>query len=757
MRRTGVSSALALALLCTPAGAQTIWTGAQNKNWNNPANWSTGAVPLATDDVVIPNVGFNPPSQYIADPVCRDLFISGAGTMTLASGFDLQVNGALDLNGLLTASANSSITVVEDWVNDGGFVHGDSEVILAGSGSLSGTSTTTFGDLTVSAGIRSATVSFAVDGAVSVLAGATLGLSGTVTATVEGDWDSSDDTAVVTGGGTVQLNGTGVLVTGSAGIPNLWVSGGLRTVEGATVVGDLGQTAGVIEIQDNTTLAVQGSAVMFGGALSFIEGGVEPEILDVEGSMTLNGTAAGAFGASSQIQCAGDWVAGAPFTPTSGIVRLDGGTTASVTGLVPTFASLRIVSGTKTLQSGAILSGDLRVDDGATLVAAGAVDVEGFVRLGDASSSWDLGGLTHDVGSEYTALGGSSTNGRLRLDGAGGPFDTGSGSVDELEVSSGAWSVTGALVLGDLTQVGGDVTVEASATAAVAGAATLSGGTLGLGAGALLEVGGNVDVSGLTAGAMDAGARIGFASDWTGSASWAPAEGLVVHNSAAPSVISGDAHFPSLQNELGVLSVSGPLTVAGDLTLDEVMISGADSSVAGKVTLANGADWDLGGGVHTVGGDWFSSGGSATGGAVRFDGDGDLDTGAASIDFMQVVAGVRRVQTSVVAQDLEVTGGTLRVLNDQTFTVQGNATFSGGFISWFPTALDDDEVLLVEGDVICNVPIEFESTGSVLRCRGNWSSDASFAPTIVTVELDGPAPTLVVGGAAVPPPGAVGR
>ncbi|MFN4122185.1 MAG: T9SS type A sorting domain-containing protein [Flavobacteriales bacterium] len=81
------------------------WQGDVSSDWNNPANWSNNAVPVASDQVVIPAV--SSPNVY---PVLSGIS-SSVTTLTVQNGASLTIEGnaALTLSGDLTN--NGSITV----------------------------------------------------------------------------------------------------------------------------------------------------------------------------------------------------------------------------------------------------------------------------------------------------------------------------------------------------------------------------------------------------------------------------------------------------------------------------------------------------------------------------------------------------------------------------------------------------------------------------------------------------------------------
>lgn len=59
------------------------WTGAVDGDWNVAGNWDIGAVPAATDHVVIPNVGANPYPRLTASPTLVGSVDVAAGTLWL--------------------------------------------------------------------------------------------------------------------------------------------------------------------------------------------------------------------------------------------------------------------------------------------------------------------------------------------------------------------------------------------------------------------------------------------------------------------------------------------------------------------------------------------------------------------------------------------------------------------------------------------------------------------------------------------------
>ncbi|MBG7612148.1 heparin lyase I family protein, partial [Polaribacter sp. BAL334] len=71
----------------------TTWTGATNSNWATASNWDTGVVPIATDNVIIPEVTNAPIVGGTTTAVCNNLTITETDGLVINSGGSLIVNG----------------------------------------------------------------------------------------------------------------------------------------------------------------------------------------------------------------------------------------------------------------------------------------------------------------------------------------------------------------------------------------------------------------------------------------------------------------------------------------------------------------------------------------------------------------------------------------------------------------------------------------------------------------------------------------
>jgi hypothetical protein len=85
------------------AQAQTTWTGTTNTDWATPTNWSTGAVPLATDDVTIPDVANDPVIMGGTAALAKSVVVQTGAILTIDATNSLTINGSINNNGVLNA------------------------------------------------------------------------------------------------------------------------------------------------------------------------------------------------------------------------------------------------------------------------------------------------------------------------------------------------------------------------------------------------------------------------------------------------------------------------------------------------------------------------------------------------------------------------------------------------------------------------------------------------------------------------------
>ena len=73
--------------------ASNIWTGNINTDWATAGNWDKGVVPIATDNVIIPEVTNAPVIGASTAAVCNNLTITETDGLTVSIGGTLTVNG----------------------------------------------------------------------------------------------------------------------------------------------------------------------------------------------------------------------------------------------------------------------------------------------------------------------------------------------------------------------------------------------------------------------------------------------------------------------------------------------------------------------------------------------------------------------------------------------------------------------------------------------------------------------------------------
>jgi len=710
---------------------------------------------------------------------------------TAAGDETLDVEGDVLLD--LSAGATSPTAVLRcagRFTSTSAFTPSNGVVVLDGAGASTIEGAPDLHELRVASGTRTASVPLALDAlvvdsgatlvtddAATVAGDVTLGdatalwSAGAATHTIAGDLVSSG--ADVVGSGLLAFSGSGALagLAGPFSVPDVRVDQGVRLLFDVTVEGDLVMTGGELQVLDDALVTVTGDLQLDDGVLQFIDTTGGFETLHVDGDVTILASS-GATSVSTLVECAGDWTSGPAFTPAAGTVALVGPATRTVDG--PVFPSLRMAAGDTTIVSPALVGNNLVVLAGAALTTTTPLDVEGDVSLGGASATWTLGGQDHAVAGDWL---GSGTDvpgpGTLTFDGTG-VLRTGSGSVPDVVVAAGTRTIESG-TLGSLTLLDGTVSIADGALAQVTGDAQLLGGTLAWpsvsdGMPDQLHVDGAATVT-AAAGTTSSDARLVVDGDWTSDATFAPAAGVVVLD-GGPASIGGTAPtFPTLRVSGTGKTLTAPATVGEDL----VVTTGADLSVqaalaiADRLELADGAalttsaPLDVDGGVELpgtavtfelgdelrLGGDWTSLGASATGaGAVLCDATGTLTTGGGALPALVVEAGARLVVGAVVTGDLTMTGGALRLLDDATLDVGGDALLTGGLLEWLPQAVGGDEVLAVAGDVTITTGIGAASDQSRLRVGGDWTSDAAFAPATGRVELVDAVTATVTGPAA---------
>ncbi|MEI7981335.1 MAG: GEVED domain-containing protein [Bacteroidota bacterium] len=90
------------------AKAPNYWTGTFNHYWHNASNWSLGHIPVADENAVITNAGYQPVLLSIFDDPCLDLTIQTGGTLQVMEK-TITINGNLSITGTLGLTDPSGV------------------------------------------------------------------------------------------------------------------------------------------------------------------------------------------------------------------------------------------------------------------------------------------------------------------------------------------------------------------------------------------------------------------------------------------------------------------------------------------------------------------------------------------------------------------------------------------------------------------------------------------------------------------------
>ncbi len=520
-----------------PTGFSVCWIGTSDGSWNDTAQWNTGAVPTATDDVYVAAPGSITITAANGGAVNRlvseESFLLAGGTFllngassvgqTLAiTGGILQANanlaaGSITLNGgALNVGAGATVSIANQFAWSGGGINGagtssvlqiaapatvnvsgatkalvNVAVVNAGQMNL-GLSTNSMLQLNDGASIsNSGTLTFTETNAIGSVSGSgSLTNTGTIAAAASRT-GTVQSTTFANNGGTLQASAVGSSLqmrsasssySGTTTVAGTGVrfDGGAHTFsDGATVTGQVNQSSA---ITFNST-AINGTWNQSGGSTSIAAGD----------TLTLNGTAnwsgGGIFGAGP----------GAALALTTGDVLNVSGATRGLTNVALTNAGQ--------VNVGLDTNGMLQLNDGASIANSGALTFAETNAIGTVSGS----GSFANAGTIAVAAGRTGTVESTSFSNGGGALQTGSGSVLRMRSGnssySGATTITGtgvqfdagthtfadgASVVGQFNQATNIVYGDT----VLAGVWNLSAGTALLGAGKTITLNGTANWSG---------------------------------------------------------------------------------------------------------------------------------------------------------------------------------------------------------------------------------------------------------------------
>lgn len=681
------------------AGPVTWIESGKNTNWTHAANWSTGAAPVNTDDVVI---GTGTQLTSVDDKgnlTLNSLTIeNNPYVVSIATGNKLTVTNALTLsNGTLTSAGT---------------------LVLQGGGTVAAMLTTSSGGAITMEGSFNATGgTLAINSGTLTLKGATV-VGGTLATTAGGSIDSAATTLLT---GVVISNATTVTVTGGtttfAGGTNgseLLASSGSKLVIDGTTSGAVTNN-GLIESGDGTV--VLKGAIDNGPVGAIFQTGV--------GSVTLNGAS----------------VSGGALVGT-----INAGGTNTLTGVEVEGGVLTVTGGTTTFQGGSN-AGILQASSGSKLIVngttSGAVTNYGLIQSGDGTVT-----LTGSIVNGSGAVIAQTGVGSVTLNGAAVTNGLLTGAIDMTGSTLSATSIVLGTVGASGTNTLTSVNVEGSGALWVTGigTATFQGGTndgtlsSSTGPGRILAIDGST-----SAGAVS---NYGIIQSGDGTATLT---GSIVNGSVGTIAQTGSGSVTLTSASVFYGSLSGTMDATGttsltNLTSNATLKVDAGSTVNLMGAIANNGILD----VLDTGTLQLTDGSSVTGGTIVNHGTGVvLSTGTVALN-----------NTNVGGFDLTITGGTLttnngvnltdgntiRVDSGATLAVSsGNIVNNGGTLRIVSGGTVDPPAGATytqnSGTLHLGGTLDVTSAifnGGTVTGQGGFSSDASVTNNGVTLYVAGP-------------------
>jgi len=241
---------------------------ASNGNWNTAGIWSCGHVPLATDDVVIPNTNRLNVTVNTAAVALTVSFTGGnrANAINISSPNSLTVTNAITINAP-TGNVTKAVNVGTGTLSAG------SIAIISGSaaGRISAVTLSTgtincAGNITFSGTATAARLTFTGAGTLNIGGANGIGTGGAFTAST----------------GTVNYNRAGIQTMGAYIYNNVVLSGsGAKTMTGATI-------NGILSMEGTATAA--GTVATYGAAATLQYKGSGAQITGIEFPATWSGT-----------------------------------------------------------------------------------------------------------------------------------------------------------------------------------------------------------------------------------------------------------------------------------------------------------------------------------------------------------------------------------------------------------------------------------------------------------------------------------
>jgi len=598
--------------LCT---ADICWIGTSG-DWNAGANWSTGLVPTAGQTILINVAGLQTITVSAGAAVANQLtanenFIISGGSLILGgtssftqamniTGGSLIANGATTFQSLSLSSGSAILNAASSAIAlnlSGGTLGGSGNLTLSGTSTWSGGAigNNGGGTLTIASGaiLDKTAGNLALTGhTIATAGGGRFKLSGGAVFANNGAFNnagvfefSSDDVLADNGGVNAFNNNAGGSVVKSAGAGISGInfaannSGGNWTVNTGTLglnnAAAYDMSAGILTVATGATFNKNGGTFNWSGGT-----------LAGAGNVTTSGGASFTFPGASTRVLNGPTLTLPALSLGGGSLDVQGGT-LGVTGATGIAAGATLNQSGGTIAAGGAFNnnGTFNLNSGSLVLSGGgtgngAINAAAGTTLNFSGGTFNLASMAGAAGSSVNFTGGSAgftgayTGGTTNV--AGGTVDFGGATtLDRLALSAGTLTGAGTVnVTSSFSQSGGTQTGSGSTVLGAATALELGGATF-LRA---IVSNGNTTLSG---GVFTLNPAVAFT---TGTFNWTNGDiegsGMLVTAGAttiagvAPKFIASGVSWNNTGSATlsgGVLSVAGPLTNPGSLTVTDTL------------------------------------------------------------------------------------------------------------------------------------------------------------------------------------------
>ncbi|QJW97713.1 beta strand repeat-containing protein [Frigoriglobus tundricola] len=679
--------------------ATVSWINASGGDWDTASNWSTGAVPGASDDAVLSVTGnvTVTHSTGAADAVRSisgtDALVLSGGSLSVSSNSDY--TGAVTLSGAtLTGGGNLELDGALTWT--GGTMSGTGTTLATGTVLLNPT-TQFFQPALILDGrtFDNAKAATWVGGNVSTRDGAVFDNLAGATFTVQTDstFDSNSGQQ-----GTFQNEGTVTksLTIGTTDFNTLFDNTGTVTVKTGTL--DLnggGNATGSFKVSSGATLGFTQDQYTLGAA-SQVTGAGTVQFLD------------NAFFGGSVYNLNGS------FTPSKTVIS--GGTVNFDANTK--LATLTFTGGTLSGTANLTVTGPLNWTGG-TMSGSGTTLSKGALLIETTSATPSLSGRTFDNDGSAILTG----SGTLTIV-SGALFDNAKGAT---------FNVQGDAVIGDGSDTGtfdNAGTFEKTLTTGTTNLEAVfnNSGTVGVQTGTLALAGGG---TGSGAFAVSSGAVLAFSgdTDTLSPASHVTGAGTVAFQGGT---VNLEGAFAPANTDI----TGGTVNVTTNLSLADLTMSGGTLTGPSTVTVTGPLDW--------TGGTMSGSGTTVAAGGLTIDTTVGGNPGLSARTFRNAQVGT-----------LVGNGGTFAVSNSGTFdnaaggalTIQGSVSFGAAFFQGPGTVQNEGTLNLSGTGTTVTVNEPFTTNGTVNLGGNTLNTSGTYTQTGGTTNLQGG--TLTAGGTGV--------